>query len=133
MAIKDPFLFSTCQTLAHCKRPDIRELCTEFYSTLFSSQCTWAVDTIQDFLCELGLIFHYFTLWSDLDLPKLLRKPAKDGHIFSNKEVCTSNIFSPKDFTFKSWIPNLIRFFTRQIQLIFNTEKLLGKLKFCGL
>ena len=33
MAIKEPFLFSTCQTLAHCKRPDIRELCTEFYST----------------------------------------------------------------------------------------------------
>ena len=30
MAIKEPFLFSTCQTLAHCKRPDIRELCTEF-------------------------------------------------------------------------------------------------------
>ena len=37
MAIKDPFLFSTCQTLAHCKRPDIRELCTEIYSTLSSA------------------------------------------------------------------------------------------------
>ena len=30
MAIKEPFLFSTCQSLAHCERPDIRELCTEF-------------------------------------------------------------------------------------------------------